>query len=87
MDFLLAKHRLVLEIKLVRDSSHGRKIGDELILDIEHYRRHPSCVQLWCVIYDPHHNLPNPAGLASDLEGRRVTPDGTVGVRIFICAP
>src|SRR5208337_5678311 len=30
MDFLLPAHRLVLELKFVRDRGHASKIGDEL---------------------------------------------------------
>ncbi|HAI2361552.1 TPA: transposase, partial [Escherichia coli] len=32
MDFLLPAHKLVLETKIVRDRSHAKKIGDELII-------------------------------------------------------
>ncbi|WP_231864968.1 hypothetical protein [Sorangium cellulosum] len=87
MDFLLPAHRLVLELKLIRDHTHGRKVGNELIIDIEHYRRHPDCDALWCIIYDPNNFIPNPQGLASDLEGKRSTTDGAVDVRILILAP
>jgi hypothetical protein len=48
MDFLLPAHKLVLELKFVRDANHAAKIGNELIIDIEHYRRHPECDSLWC---------------------------------------
>lgn len=84
MDFLFPKHKLVIEVKRVRDRQHGKKIGDELIIDIEHYRRHPQCDRLWCVIYDPDGFIPNPAGMSSDLSGDRTTPDGNVSVRIEI---
>ena len=84
MDFLIPEHKLVLEIKRVRDKTHASKLGDELIIDIEHYRRHNRCNTLWCVIYDPLHYLSNPAGLAVDLEGVRKTPDGEVSVRVFV---
>lgn len=84
MDFLLPVHRTVIEIKLVRDRGHGRKVGDELIIDIEHYRRHPQCDALWCIIYDAHRFIPNPAGLINDLEGRRSTPDGSLTVRAHV---
>ena len=87
MDFLLPKYKLVLELKLVRDAGHGRSIGNELILDIEHYRRHPRCDHMWCVIYDPGHHIPNAGGLMSDLEGQRTTPDGAVNVRVFVSSP
>lgn len=78
MDFLLPEHRLVLELKFVRDGNHARKIGDELIIDIAHYGRHPDCDTLWCVVFDPHHLLPNAEGLKNDLEGTRSTRDGSV---------
>lgn len=84
MDFLMPKYSLVIEIKFVRDRAHGRKIGDELIIDIEHYRRHPQCSKLWCVVYDPAKLLQNAEGLRSDLEGERRTSDGDVQVRLHI---
>lgn len=83
MDFLLPAHSVVLELKFVRDSSHAKKIGDELIIDIDHYRRHPDCCTLWCVIFDPDHLLQNAEGLKRDLEGPRTTNDGTVTVRLL----
>ncbi len=84
MDFLLPTHKLVIETKRIRDKSHARKVGDELIIDIEHYRRHPDCVRLWCVIYDQLQLIPNPSGLVSDLEGQRSSPGGSVDVRMFV---
>jgi hypothetical protein len=83
MDFLLPAHGLVLELKFVRDKTHAKNIGNELIIDIEHYRRHPDCNTLWCVIYDPESKLKNPEGLRKDLEGKRTTPDGAVNVRVY----
>jgi REase_DpnII-MboI len=83
MDFLLPKYRLVLELKFVRDRSHAGKIGDELIVDIDHYQRHPDCDELWCVVFDQDHLLPNAEGLKADLEGVRTTKDGRVNVRVF----
>lgn len=84
MDFLLPAHKLVIETKIVRDRAHARRVGDELIIDIEHYRRHPGCAALWCVIYDPGHLITNAEGLKNDLQGTRVTPDGKVDVRVFV---
>jgi len=84
MDFLLPTHSLVIELKFVRDQNHGKRIGDELIIDIEHYRRHPGCKFLWCVIYDPEKLLLNAEGLKTDLDGRRDTPDGTVTVNVLV---
>jgi hypothetical protein len=84
MDFLLPVHGIVIEMKFVRNQSHGRKIGAELIIDIEHYRRHPNCKTLWCVIYDPNSFIQNQEGLKKDLEGIRSSSDGKVGVSVFI---
>lgn len=84
MDFLLPAHSIVIELKFVRDRSHGKRIGDELIIDIEHYRRHPACRELWCVIYDPLNHLQNQEGLRTDLEGERTSDDGLVNVRVSI---
>jgi hypothetical protein len=84
MDFLLPEHRLVIELKFVRDRAHASKIGNELVIDIDHYRRHPDCATLWCVVYDPDHLLPNAEGLKRDLEGPRSTKEGTVDVRLLV---
>ena len=84
MDFLLPTHTLVVEMKFVRDRTHGKKIGNELIIDIEHYRRHPGCGFLWCVIYDPNNYLQNTEGLIRDLEGSRNMPDGQVITRVLV---
>jgi hypothetical protein len=84
MDFLLPAHCIVIETKIVRDRAHAKRVGDELIVDIEHYRRHPQCSSLWCVVYDPDHLISNAEGLRSDLQGERSTPDGAVSVRVFV---
>jgi REase_DpnII-MboI len=84
MDFLLPAYKLVIETKIVRDRSHAKRLGDELIIDIEHYRRHPQCTSLWCVVYDPDSLIPNAGGLKADLQGPRATPDGSVNVRLFV---
>jgi len=84
MDFLLPAHKLVIETKIVRDRAHAKRVGDELIVDIDHYRRHPSCQSLWCVIYDPDQLITNADGLKTDLQGPRSSNDGTVHVRVFV---
>lgn len=84
MDFLLPKHKTVIELKFVRDRGHARKIGDELIVDIDHYQRHPECSYLWCVVFDQEHYLPNAEGLRNDLEGQRSTKDGSVSVKLLV---
>ena len=49
MDLLLPAHGLVIETKIIRDRVHAKRVGDELIIDIDHYRKHPDCRRLWCV--------------------------------------
>lgn len=87
MDFLLPEYSLVIETKLVRDKPHSKNVGNELIIDIDHYRAHPNCKTLWCVIYDPNHFISNAAGLVSDLEGESRNGKGTVTTRVFILQP
>jgi hypothetical protein len=84
MDFLLPAHALVIETKIVRDRAHAKQIGDELIIDIEHYRRHPECKSLWCVVYDPDDLITNREGLKTDLQGPRSSKDGQVVVKVFV---
>jgi len=83
MDFLLTKHKLVIETKRIRDRSHAKKVGDELIIDIAHYRAHKDCARLWCVIYDPEKLITNPEGLKA-LEGENKTSSGVVKARIIV---
>ena len=83
MDFLLPAHKTVIEMKLVRDAAHAKRIGDELIIDVDHYRRHPGCGILWCVVYDPEHLVRNPESL-KDLEGSRTSKDGMVEVKVLV---
>ena len=68
MDFLLFDHKIVCELKRVRDATHARKVGDELTIDIAHYRKHQDCKKLIAVIYDPDGQISNPDGLKTDIE-------------------
>ena len=68
MDFLLYDHKIVCELKFVRDATHARKIGDELTIDVAHYRKHPDCKKLVAVIYDSKGLISNPRGLRTDIE-------------------
>ena len=83
MDFLLPRQRIVLELRFVRDAQHGKKIGNELIVDVEHYQRHPQCDELWCIIFDPSHLLVNAQGL-KDLEGERQIRDQKVKMKLLV---
>ena len=84
MDFLLAEHSTVLEMKFVRDVSHGKNIGHELLIDIGHYRQHPRCDRLWCAVFDPDSFLVNGEGLAADLAGLHRQDAQQVEVKVFV---
>lgn len=84
MDFLLPAYSVVIETKVVRDLSHAKKLGDELVIDIAHYAAHPKCAHLWCVIYDPERLIKNEGGLVSDLEGERTNGSDRISVRMII---
>ena len=84
MDLLLPAYRVVIETKVVRDRPHGKRVGEELIVDIDHYSKHPDCRMLWCVVYDPDHLVQNAEGLKADLEGTRTYNGVSFVVRVFV---
>jgi hypothetical protein len=54
-------------LKMTRDGLSDRKLGDELIIDIAHYKQIPGCKHLLCFVYDPDHRLRNPSVIEKDL--------------------
>lgn len=78
MDFLLKKERVVIEVKKTRKGLDAKRLGEELIIDMAHYRNHSDCHTLVCFVYDPENRISNPAGLEADLY--RDDPDLTVRV-------
>jgi hypothetical protein len=67
MDFLLKNESIVIEAKMTRRGLGAKEIGEQLIVDIAHYKAHPSCKTLFCLVYDPEHRITNPRGLEADL--------------------
>lgn len=67
IDFLLKHEQIGIETKMTRKGLTARKLGDELIVDIAHYQKHPLCRTLYCFVYDPQERLSNPRGLETDL--------------------
>ena len=67
MDFFLPEIETVVEIKKTRATLNEKKVGEELLIDIARYRKHPSCKTLICFIYDPEDRIYNPSGLENDL--------------------
>ena len=59
MDFLLKKEKIVVEVKMTRRGLADKEVGDQLIVDIERYKKHPDCNTLICFIYDPDGRIMN----------------------------
>jgi REase_DpnII-MboI len=62
MDFLLREIESVMEIKMTRPNLSTKQLGEQLIVDIAKYRKHPACRTLFCVVYDPEGRISNPRG-------------------------
>ena len=67
VDFLLKEERIVIEVKKTRATINAKQLGDELIIDIAHYRNNPDCEILYCFVYDPEGYIRNPIGFENDL--------------------
>src|SRR5215469_8635350 len=77
MDFLIKSEQIVLELKMTRaELKTAAQVGEELIIDIHHYRFHPDCKTLVAFVYDPERYIDEPQSLENDLsrmlDGMRV---------------
>lgn len=82
MDFLILPYKIIVETKMTRKGLGDRKIGEELIIDLERYQEHPKCKILYCFVYDPDKRIKNPRGLEEDIE-RRSTKN--LMVKVTVC--
>jgi hypothetical protein len=67
MDFFLPEIDTVVELKMMRPTLSDKRLGEELIVDKDRYKKHPGCKTLFCIVYDPQHQLSNPRGIEADL--------------------
>ena len=81
MDFLLNDDQIVIEVKKTRSGLNDRKVGEELTIDITHYKSHPKCKKIYCFVYDKDCLISNPRGIEKDLETQS-TPE--MSVKVFI---
>jgi hypothetical protein len=51
---------------MTRPSLSTKQLGEQLIVDIAKYKKHPACRTL-CVVYDPDGRISNPRGVENDL--------------------
>jgi hypothetical protein len=79
-DFLLPQIDTVIEIKKTRSGLNAKAVGEQLIIDIAKYKRHPQCRRLVCFVYDPEGRVANPNGIESDLN----TGDHGIAVQVYI---
>jgi hypothetical protein len=78
LDFLLKSPKIVVEAKMASASLTDKKIGEQLIIDIERYKAHPDCERLVCLVYDPGNHIRNPTGLERDLSRKEESIEVTV---------
>lgn len=71
IDFLIKDGKLAIETKYCREGMRSKDIKSQLSEDVEHYRSHPDCNTLICLVYDPDGNIENPTGFENDLSGDR----------------
>ena len=80
LDFLLKREKIVIEVKMASCKLTDRKIGEQLIIDIERYREHPDCDTLICFVYDPEMHIRNPSGIEKDLSRK----EGNLLVKVMV---
>lgn len=80
MDFFLNDEKIAIETKMTRKGLADKQIGDQLIIDIANYKKHPNCETLYCFVYDPNGLIRNPRGLSKDLE----STDKEINIKVII---
>lgn len=75
MDFLIKDINVVIETKMTRKTLRDKKIGEELIIDIANYSKHPDCDMLYCFVYDTGEFIKNATALENDLSGNNAGID------------
>lgn len=83
IDFLLKAESIAIEVKLASSSLRDKKIGEQLLIDVQRYKAHPGCKTLFCLVYDPQGEIRNPAGLESDLTKKHDALD----VQVIVVSP
>ncbi len=71
-DFLLKDEKVIIEVKKTRETLKAKQLGEQLIIDIAHYRKNPDCNTLYCFVYDPDGYISNPKGIQNDLTKKEI---------------
>lgn len=67
IDFVIPEYKLALELKHARKSMTTKELGEQLVVDIENYAKHPDVRNLVCVVFDKDGLVDNPRGIERDL--------------------
>ena len=80
VDFYLPDARLVIEVKMTRDSLQQRQVIGELIEDATRYATMKHVDTLVCLVYDPENYCRNPTALEHDVaeSGRKLSVHAVV---------
>jgi hypothetical protein len=60
IDLILNQENIGIEIKYADGTNPERRISDELLVDINHYKENGNCKKLYFFIYNPHGSFNNP---------------------------
>jgi hypothetical protein len=78
---------MLVEAKFVRSRAHGRTVADELRIDFESYHAHPSCENVFAMVWDPSRHIADPASLERELSGGRTKGEKSFDVSVRVLAP
>jgi len=80
IDFSLPDEKILIEVKHTHKGK-GKKIGDEISIDISYYTKYKDYHTLYIFIYDPENFIDNRAGFIKDFE--KLDIDGKT-IKVFI---
>jgi hypothetical protein len=81
-DFLIPSLSTVIEVKYIRDKTHGKNVAKEINDDIETYRYHQACHNIIFFIYDPDVFIPDRQKLEQHISSKRVYSE-----KVLVCYP
>ncbi len=61
LDFVLKDHKIIIEVKYIRDKKHGKSFSEELSVDYLRYQQSPYGKTIINYIYDPNKHIVNHA--------------------------
>lgn len=68
LDFVIKDHKIIIEVKYVRDQTHGKKVADELAADYLRYGKSPYGKTIMNYIYDPNKAIGNQVSFKKQLK-------------------